>query len=62
MKPGKLVDLIGMHFELSKSETRRLILQKAIKLDDKVVSDDQLVLQKSALVQVGKRRYVNFKI
>ena len=62
VKPGKLVDLIGMHFELSKSETRRLILQKAIKLNDKVVSDDQLVLQKSALVQVGKRRYVNFKI
>jgi len=62
VKPGKLIDLIGMHFELSKSECRRLILQKAVKLDDAIVTDDQVLLKKSALVQVGKRRYINFKI
>lgn len=62
IKPGKLIDLIGMQFDLSKSEARRLIRQKGVKIDDKVVDDELMIVDKTALVQVGKRRFVKFKI
>lgn len=62
IKPGKLVDLIGMQFDLSKSEVKRIIDQSGIRVDDVVTKDIDMVLKKSALVQVGKRRFVKFKI
>lgn len=62
IKPGKLVDLIGMQFDLSKSEVKRIIDQSGVRVDDEVVKDIDFVLKKSALVQVGKRRFVKFKI
>ncbi|MBA3679424.1 tyrosine--tRNA ligase, partial [Candidatus Saccharibacteria bacterium] len=62
VKPNKLIDLVGAHFDLSRSEARRLISQKGVKVDDVVVEDELMVLKKSALVQVGKRRFVKFKI
>lgn len=62
IKPGKLVDLIGMQFDLSKSEVKRIIDQSGVRVDDEVTKDVDMVLKKSALVQVGKRRFVKFKI
>ena len=62
IKSGKVLDVVSMHFELSKSEVRRLVSQGGIKIDDVVVKDVEQKLTKSALVQVGKRRFVKFKI
>ncbi len=62
IKPGKLVDLIGMQFDLSKSEVKRIIDQSGVRVDDEVVKDIDFLLKKTALVQVGKRRFVKFKI
>ncbi len=62
IKPGKLVDLIGMQFDLSKSEVKRIIDQSGVRVDDEVVKDIDFVLKKSALIQVGKRRFVKFRI
>ncbi len=62
IKPGRLVDLIGMHFDLSKSEVKRIIEQSGVRVDDEVVKDIEFVLKKSALIQVGKRRFVKFRI
>lgn len=62
IKPGKLIDVVSMQFELSKSEVRRLVSQGGIKLDDEVVTDVDQNISKSALVQVGRRRFVKFKI
>lgn len=62
IKPGKLIDIVSMQFELSKSEVRRLVSQGGIKIDDVVVKDVEQKISKSALVQVGKRRFVRFKI
>ena len=62
IKPGKIVDIISMQFDLSKSEVRRLINQGGIRIDDEVAEDLEAKLVKSSLVQVGKRRFVRFKI
>lgn len=62
IKPGKLIDVVSMQFELSKSEVRRLVSQGGIKIDDAVVKDVEQKISKSVLVQVGKRRFVKFKI
>ncbi len=62
IKPGKLVDIISMSFELSKSQVKRDMSQNGVRVDDEVVNDISFVLKKSALVQVGKRRYIRFKI
>lgn len=62
IKPGKLIDVVSMQFDLSKSEVRRLVSQGGIKIDDVVVKDVEQKISKSVLVQVGKRRFVKFKI
>ena len=62
IKPGKVLDVVSMHFELSKSEVRRLVSQGGIKIDDEVAKDVEQEINKSVLVQVGKRRFVKFKI
>ncbi len=62
VKPGKLIDLIGMQFDISKSEARRIMSQGGVRVDDEVVKGHDVILKKSALVQVGKRRFVKFKI
>ena len=42
----------------SKSHGRRLFDQKGVKVDGVVVSDPTLVLDKDAIVQVGKRQFL----
>ncbi|MEI8072624.1 MAG: tyrosine--tRNA ligase [Candidatus Saccharibacteria bacterium] len=62
IKPGKIIDLVSMHLNLSKSEVRRLVLQKGIKINDEVILDAENKIDSTSLVQVGKRRFINFKI
>jgi tyrosyl-tRNA synthetase len=45
---------------LSKSEARRLIEQKGVKVNRQIVKDEIVILdgKKEILIQVGKRRFV----
>jgi len=61
-KPGTVLNVVSDLFGLSKSEVRRLVAQKGIKLDDKAVEDVEQKITKSCLIQVGKRRFINCKI
>lgn len=62
VKSDELLNLVSKHFDLSKSETRRIFEQGGVKLNDKVIEDYSTKLQDDALVQVGKRRFVKFKL
>ena len=48
----------------SKSETRRLILENAVKLDGKIINDQKakISIKEGAILQVGKKRFVKIKI
>ena len=48
----------------SKSETRRLILENAVKLDCKIINDQKakISIKEGAILQVGKKRFVKIKI
>jgi tyrosyl-tRNA synthetase len=46
----------------SKSDARRLIEQRGVKLDGKVVTDDEILISdKEQLLQVGKRKFAKIK-
>jgi tyrosyl-tRNA synthetase len=46
----------------SKSETRRLMEQGGVRIDDEVITEDELAdLKDGAIVQVGKRRFARIK-
>ena len=52
--------LVDSNLVKSKSEARRLIQQKGVKLDDQVLEDPQQIfeLKQSAVLRVGKRRFL----
>jgi len=51
--------LVRMKFVSSKSEARRLILQKGVKIDGLIESDWQKIIKikKRMIIQVGKRKF-----
>lgn len=55
-----LVDLVAQATG-SKSEAKRLIDQKAIEVDSKVVTDQKLKLRDGQVVKIGKRKFVRIK-
>ncbi|MFZ5391389.1 MAG: tyrosine--tRNA ligase [Patescibacteria group bacterium] len=59
-----VVDML-FNFKLasSKSEARRLIVQKGLRIDNKIITDPRQVIkiQPGLLVQVGKRKFLSFK-
>jgi tyrosyl-tRNA synthetase len=58
--------LIAEHFGVSRSEARRLLGQGGVKLDGEVLSEADLDLPAErldgAVLQVGKRRFVRFRL
>ncbi len=62
VKSGTVLDIVSDVFGLSKSEVRRLVMQKGIKLDDKVIKDVEQKITQDCLVQVGKRRFIQLNI
>jgi tyrosyl-tRNA synthetase len=63
MEPGMyaLSELLALHgLAASKSEARRLIAQKGVKVNQKTVSDETVVVDGKVkhLLQVGKRRFL----
>lgn len=61
-KAGTVLEIVSDLFGISKSDVRRLVSQKGIKIDDKVVEDVDQKITKDCLIQVGKRRFVQLKI
>ncbi len=59
-----LIDLLTKTgLTASKSEARRLILQKAVKIDGKIQEDWQAIvrIKKGALLQIGKRKFIRIR-
>mgnify|MGYP001574456866 FL=1 len=46
---------------LSRSEAKRLISQKAVKVNDRAVEDPDYELKKGDIVQIGPRRFFKVK-
>ncbi len=61
-KPGIVLDIVSDLFGISKSDVRRLVVQKGIKVDDKVVEKVDVKISKDCLIQVGKRRFIQVKV
>lgn len=61
--PDRSANIIEVLAELegvkSRSEARRLVRQRAVRLDDQVIDDEKalVTVQAGALIQVGKRRF-----
>jgi tyrosyl-tRNA synthetase len=63
LQPGQTVldVLVTANLVASKSEGRRMIEQKGVKLDGKVVEKFDAVFPHPGVLQVGKRRFVRVK-
>ena len=64
-----IIDLIILSkFENSKSEIRRLIKGNAIKINDKIITDEKLTITKKLFnenyikLSIGKKRHIKIKI
>ncbi len=58
-----LIDILAItKLVSSKSEGRRLIKQNGVRLDGETLSDPNMGLTKSGVLQVGKRRFVRLEI
>jgi len=59
VRSGKLIDMLfENNLVTSRSEARRLIVQGAVYVDGKKVSDVYEVVPRDSIVKVGKRRYL----
>lgn len=57
-----LIDLVSKEFEISRSEVRRLLDQRGIRLNGDPVLEIELKLSDGDIIQVGKRRYKRIKL
>ncbi len=63
LRPGQSVIevLLDSGLVASKSEGRRLVEQKGVKLDGETLLEFDVVFPHAGILQVGKRRYINVK-
>ena len=67
-KKINIIDLIILSkMEKSKSEIRRLIKGNAIKINDKIVSDEKLIIQRELFdnylkLSIGKKRHIKIEL
>jgi tyrosyl-tRNA synthetase len=54
--------LVKSNLAESKSEARRLILQKAVEIDGKIIENTSITLTNSAILKVGKKKLLKIKI
>jgi tyrosyl-tRNA synthetase len=52
-----LLDFCVQAFDISKSETRRLLEQNGVKVNDETVTDEHTVLSDGDIIKLGKRRF-----
>jgi tyrosyl-tRNA synthetase len=61
-QPMNIIDLIiATNFAQSKSEARRLVEQKAVSLNGKIIESFDYSVQEEGLFRVGKKKLVNLK-
>jgi tyrosyl-tRNA synthetase len=61
--PTSIVDVLTrVQGVRSRSEARRLVAGRGVKLDGAVVEDPELVVRGPGLLQVGKRRFVSLRV
>jgi tyrosyl-tRNA synthetase len=61
-QPMNIIDLIiATNFAQSKSEARRLVEQKAVSLNGKIIESFDYSVQEEGLFRVGKKKFVNLK-
>ncbi len=61
---GNITEIIyNIGLASSKSEARRLINQNCVKVDQKIINDEnaKIVLEEDMVIQVGKRKYLRIK-
>ncbi len=61
-RPHNLVDFVSDNFHLSKSEARRLINQRGLRVDDEVITESEIELRDGMVIQIGKRRYKQIRL
>ena len=59
---SSLVEIISEHFELSKSEVRRLLEQRGIKINGEAAEGEDYEPKDDDIIQVGKRRFKQVKL
>jgi tyrosyl-tRNA synthetase len=59
---NSLVEVVSEHFELSKSEVRRLLEQRGVKINGEVVEGEDYEPKDDDIIQVGKRRFKQVKL
>lgn len=57
-----IVDLLSSSFGLSKSESKRLIDQKAVKFNEETVSDYATIIDQNGLLRAGKKNIANIVV
>lgn len=58
-QPINVIDLLlELTFATSKSEARRLIEQKAVKLNDTIITNSEATISDSGILKVGKKRII----
>ena len=57
-----IVEVVSENFELSKSEVRRLLEQRGIKLNGEVIEGEDYEPKDDDIIQVGKRRFKQVKL
>ena len=61
LKSKNIVDaLVEAKLAASKSEAKRLLAQKGVKVDDKTASEETEI-ESGNLIQVGKRKFIKIK-
>ncbi len=62
LQPGQTVlDVVSVGFSMTKSEVRRLLEQKGVRLDGKPLADGHAAFPGPGVLQVGKRKYLRVK-
>ena len=61
-KKQSILDVISEAFDISKSESRRLVQQGGVRVDDGQIKDIEAVIDKDCMIQLGKRRFKSIKI
>ena len=68
-KKINIIDLVILSkIEKSKSEIRRLIKGNAIKINDKIISDEKLIIQRELFndnylkLSIGKKRHIKIEL
>lgn len=62
VKKSNIIEVVSDVFNISKSEARRLIDQKAVKFNDEIIDNYEFNVENDGLLKAGKKNIVNLKL